>query len=386
MDVTLRKYRHRYRFWRNDARLRREFAEYRAAFLKKGLRLPDEREIREAMACRFPALKAKTKGELHIIALYHHYNWENFSLRPALERFGTVQHYDWFSEFDHQREKEWHGKTKEAMNRKLVEIVAGWHQKRAADVIFTYLSGELVSSRTMYDIRSLGVPLVNLSLNDKENFVGKVRKGEAMGMRDICPCFDLCWTSTEDALVKYAAAGALPFFLPEGANPEIHKPHDLEKIFDLSFVGQCYGNRPETIHRLEAAGVRVATFGYGWPSGPLPVEDMVRVYSQSRINLGFGGVSGHGATYCLKGRDFEVPMSGGLYLTEYHRELEKVYDLEKEIVTYRSFEELLARIRYLLAHPGEAEDIRKKGFRRATSEHTWERRFEKVFTLMGLIH
>jgi spore maturation protein CgeB len=89
--------------------------------------------------------------------------------------------------------------------------------------------------------------------------------------------------------------------------------------------------------------------------------------------------------FCLKGRDFEIPMSRGLYLTEYHPELERAYDLQHEIVTYSGFDDLLAKIRYLLAHPEKAEEIRDKGYQRARQEHSWERRFEKLFNLMGLI-
>ncbi|TRZ87231.1 hypothetical protein D4R89_09985, partial [bacterium] len=194
-----------------------------------------------------------------------------------------------------------------------------------------------------------------------------------------------CWTSTEDALKKYCVEGALPVYLPEGANPELHRPWEEQKSIDVSFVGQCYGTRPETIRRLNAEGIRVEAFGYGWPKGPLSTEEMVRLYSRSRINLGFGGVEGHEETYCLKGRDFEIPMSGGLYLTEYQPELEWVYDLGKEIVSYRGFDDLLANIRHLLSDPQGAEVIRQAGFRRARRDHTWEMRFERLFTLMNLI-
>jgi spore maturation protein CgeB len=227
--------------------------------------------------------------------------------------------------------------------------------------------------------------MVHFSLNDKEHFVGKVRGGLAFGSRDICRWFDLCWTSTEDALKKYCVEGALPVYLPEGANPELHRPLEQQKSIDVSFVGQCYGNRPETIRRLGAEGIRVEAFGYGWPNGPLSTEEMVRLYAKSRINLGFGGVEGHEETYCLKGRDFEIPMSGGLYLTEYHPELRSVYDLGKEIVAYGGFDDLLANIRHLLADPQKAEAIRQAGFRRARRDHTWEKRFERLFTLMSLI-
>jgi len=384
MNDPLKPYRRRFRSWKNRRRLAAELQQYEAAFAARGLTIPDDTTIGLTLRKRFPGLRPKPKGELTIVAVYHHYNWEDTSLEPALEKFGAVRHYDWFEGFDHT-DRAWRSFVKEEMNRELLGRIGRWVGEERPDVIFTYLSGELVSSKTMEAIRAFGVPMVHFSLNDKENFVGKVRGGLAFGSRDICRWFDLCWTSTGDALKKYCVEGALPAYLPEGANPELHRPRDLEKSIDVSFVGQCYGNRPETIRRLSAEGVRVETFGYGWPNGSLSTEEMVSLYSKSRINLGFAGVEGHEETYCLKGRDFEIPMSGGLYLTEYHPELERVYNLGQEIVTYRSFDDLLANIHHLLSDPQRAEAIRQAGFRRARQEHTWEMRFEQVFTLMNLV-
>jgi spore maturation protein CgeB len=370
--------------WRKTKRLRREFLEYEARFSSQRLAIPDDAAIRVALRDRFPGLGPKPKGALSIIAIYHNYNWEEGALKPALEKFGTVRRYDWFDAFNHSR-RDWRSSVKAEMNRDLVVRIGQWVAEERPDVIFTYFSGELVFPETVQALRSFGVPMIHFSLNDKEHFVGKVRGGLAFGSRDICRWFDLCWTSTEDALKKYCVEGALPVYLPEGANPELHRPWELEKIIDVSFVGQCYGNRPETIRSLREAGIRVEAYGYGWPNGPLSIEEMVRLYAKSRINLGFGGVEGHEETYCLKGRDFEIPMSGGLYLTEHHPELERVYDLGKEIVTYRGFDDLLANIRHLLADPQRAEAIRQAGFRRALKEHTWEMRFERVFSLMNLV-
>jgi len=384
MKDPLKTYRRRFRSWKNRVRLKGELESYEAAFASRGLAIPDDSATRLALQNRFPGFRPKPKGALSIIAIYHNYNWEDGALKPALEKFGTVRRYDWFKAFDHSG-RDWRSSVKAEMNRELVVHIGQWVAGERPDVIFTYLSGELVFPETVQALRSFGVPMIHFSLNDKEHFVGKVRGGLAFGSRDICRWFDLCWTSTEDALKKYCVEGALPVYLPEGANPEVHRPWEQEKTIDVSFVGQCYGNRPETIHRLRAEGIRVEAFGYGWPGGPLSTEEMIRLYSKSRINLGFGGVEGHEETYCLKGRDFEIPVSGGLYLTEYHPELERVYDLGKEIVTYRGFGDLLANIRHLLADPQRAEAIRQAGFRRARRDHTWEMRFERVFTLMNLV-
>ena len=383
-DGSFKTLQKRFGRWSNTKRLRRELFEYEARFASRGLAIPDDSAIRLALQNRFPGLMPKPKGALSIIAVYHHYNWEDYSLKPAMEKFGTVRRYDWFEAFDHSG-GDWRGAVKAEMNRDLAVRIGQWVAAERPDVIFTYLSGELVFPETVQALRSFGVPLIHFSLNDKEHFVGKVRGGLAFGSRDICRWFDLCWTSTGDALKKYCVEGALPVYLPEGANPELHRPWEQQKTIDVSFVGQCYGNRPETIRRLRTEGIRVEAFGYGWPNGPLSTEEMVRLYAKSQINLGFGGVEGHEETYCLKGRDFEIPISGGLYLTEYHPELERVYDLGKEIVAYRGFDDLLANIRHLLADPQGAEAIRQAGFRRARRDHTWEMRFDRLFSLMNLV-
>lgn len=384
MSYPLKSYRKAYRSWRNRRRLEKEGERYRGEFERLGLSVPDDDAIRRAVKARRPDLSPVPRGSLRSLAIFHDYNWERTALLPALETFGEVVHYDWRDRYDHGR-KEWRKGLKEEMNRDLLGFARSFMRERPVHVIFTYLSGELVTPATMRELSSLGVPIVNLSLNDKEAFTGRVRAGFAMGIRDICRSFDLCWTSTRDALEKYCVEGATPLYLPEGANPEVHRPLDVEKTFDVSFVGQCYENRPAVIAALRDAGIRVEAFGPGWPSGPLPTEEMVRTYSRSRINLGFGGVAGHRETYCLKGRDFEVPMSGGLYLTEGHEELSPFFEVGKEIVTYRGIEDLIAKIRRLLANPGEAETIRSAGRARALREHTWEMRFSKVLGTLGVI-
>jgi len=384
MNDPFKRYRRLFRVWKNSRRLEKELHYYRSTFKSCGLTVPDEDTIRNALKNKFPKTEPKPKGTLNVLAIYHHYNWENESLKTSLERFGKVGHYEWFEQFNHQR-KDWQRSIKAKMNEDLLYQAKQWIRTNSTDVIFTYLSGELISPEAVRELGAFGVPMINLALNDKESFVGKIRKDRATGMRDICRYFDICWTSTEDALKKYCVEGALPAYLPEGANPEIHKPYDIEKSIDVSFVGQCYGNRPQIIHLLKEHGIQVEAFGYGWSNGPLSTEDMVRMYSKSKINLGFGGVAGHKNTYCLKGRDFEIPMSGGLYLTEYNPELERVFDVGKEIVAYRNFEDLVEQISFLLSHPEEAEAIRQRGFHRARREHTWEMRFEKIFTLLGLI-
>jgi hypothetical protein len=385
MSSAFRMLRRSFRAWRNRRRLEREETHYRNSFCQHGLSIPGETEIRARIALRLPGRTPKAKGDLHILAIYHNYNWEGPSLGPSLAAFGEVKHLDWRDPALAAGKQPGDAGWREAMNAGLLRTVQAWAVERPFDAVFTYLSGEQVDSGALEKLRGFGAPMANLALNDKETFVGRVRGGHAAGARDICRHFDLCWTSTIDALEKYVVEGATPLYLPEGANPGIHRPYDEEKVYDVSFVGQCYGNRPGVVARLREAGVRVEAFGPGWPSGPLTMEEMVRTWSRSKINLGFGGVLGHNETFCLKGRDFEVPMSGGLYLTEHHEELLPFYEIGREIVTYTGFGDLLEKIRWLLSDPEQAEIIRRAGRVRALREHSWEMRFDRVFRMLGAL-
>jgi len=384
MNDPLKPYRRRFRLWNNERKLRREQCGYAAKFQKMKLRLSGDDELRRELKAVFPHLTPRPVGKIRTIAIYHHYNWENHALIPALEKFGPVRHYDWFDEFNHQN-KDWRRTGKKRLNRALPVKMREWMEREPADFIFMYVTGELIDPETLAALRGLGVPMVNMGHDDKRLFVGKVRGGLAFGARDICRYFDLYWTSTEDALMKYRVEGARPIYMPEAANPEIHKPYDLEKTIDVSFVGQRYGNREGVIRELQRSGIAVQAYGFGWPNGPLEIEDMVKLYSRSKINIGFGGVEGHRNTFCLKGRDFEIPMSGGLYLTEDHPELANAFKPGEEILTYTGMNDLTGKIRHYLQHEDEAEAIRRKGRERALRDHTWEARFARILRLLGLL-
>lgn len=384
MNDPLKIYRRKLRLWKNKLKLKREAQYYLKRFQDLNLAIPTEEDLKQEMKKRFPLLASKAKGSLSIAAFYHNYNWENESLQPSLEKFGRVRRYDWGENFSNKG-KNWSKEALEAINKALLDRMESWMAEEKIDVIFAYVSGEVVWPETLKAFRRHQAPMINLSLNDKESFVGKVKNGRAWGMRDICGFFDLCWTSTQDALIKYRVENALPLYLPEAANPQVHKPYPEEKSIDVSFVGQCYGNRREVINALRQRGIAVEAYGAGWPKGHLSTEEMVRIYSRSKINLGFGGIAGHDDTFCLKGRDFEIPMSGGLYITEDHPELTAFFEPGEEILTYSGIDELAAKIKYCLANPEKTEKIRERGRARALREHTWEMRFEKIFRLIGLL-
>ncbi len=341
------------------------------------------RALRSRLASRGSAPTPKRRGDLHVFLAYRLANWEAV-LPRELRRFGRVTEFEWGSlGFDH-RVGNWI-EQRPVMNRAMLERFRSAHAEQPVDCVVGYLSGHAVSPEMVGTMARAGTAVFNFCWDDKLRFRGPRVGGWRTGPAAIARCVDLNLTNAPSSVLRYRVEGSLALFWPEGASPEVHRPYEGDFEFDVSFVGKRYGWRPAFLSKLERAGIRVEAFGSGWPNGPLDDAEMVRLYSRSRINLGFGGIGYSRRLLCLKGRDFEVPMSGGLYLTQENPELSLVYDVGREIVTYQDEADCAEKIRCLLNTPREAAEIRARGRSRALRDHTWEARFAKLFELAGLL-
>ena len=76
-------------------------------------------------------------------------------------------------------------------------------------------------------------------------------------------------------------------------------------------------------------------------------------------------------------RLFEVTGIGSFILTEFHPNIVKIFKPGVEIETFRDTNELIAKVKYYLAHPAERESIARKGQERCFKEHLIENRIKK---------
>jgi spore maturation protein CgeB len=286
----------------------------------------------------------------------------------------------------------------------LLEQIRAAHAAFPIRLFFSYFYDACVEPAVLDEIGRLGIVTVNWFCNASY---------QLHLVREIAPHYDWCLVPERFRLEDYRALGARPIYCQEAANPRRYQPHDARPEFDLAFCGQSYGERPGIVLWLRAQGFDVRVWGPRWeyhiapPSrnplrhwlskpdglpaeavgGVLDDDALIALYSRARINLGFAAVDdsrpGHRLTQ-VRLRDFEVPMSGGFYLTEHSDELADFFTPGVEIETWRTREELRDKCRYYLAH----EDARRRraapGRARALREHSWEHRFAAAFHEMGL--
>ncbi len=321
---------------------------------------------------------------LRILLLASINNWEIDLIIP-LKELGELAHCNWKSVGYFPSKIEWLA-YRQKVNKDMIDTFDKFARAGPVDVVVGYCSDFNTAPETLQYMKSKGAVILNFCWDDKLYFLSS-HKQQYSGVGRIAPFVDLNLTNAPSSIAKYQRVGALAMFWPEGANPLPNPPHfgPIRTDIDALFVGGRYGWRGKFVERLIADGVKVLAYGNGWPNGPAPGDSLHQLYIESPIVLGFSGVGYSKKLKCLKGRDFEVPMAGGLYLTQYNPELKLVYDIEQEILTYKNYEDCKAKIHWVSQNREKALEIRKNGFQRALDDHSWKKRFEDVFTLCHLM-
>lgn len=384
-----------------------------------------------------PALTEVRFDSLRVFCALHDHYWEADNLIAGLKDAGCeVVHYDPGHPFHEALGPDWTEEDRARVSQRMLEAVRREHSRRPLDLFFSYLLKQLVYPDAIREVGKLGVPTVNYWCNGAHQFYL---------VDEISPAFDYCVVTERAALAKYREVGARPVYLQMAANPRIYHPYDVPKEYKVTFVGQRYADRPTYVLHLLKNGIDVRVWGPGWTrdrtfgekglgtgvtlpyltkhprasayklldyvkreirhrvdipiwnerrltrvAGPsLAQQELVRMYSRSRISLGFStcGYARYEDRQKIRQihlRDFEGPMSGACYFVEYQEEIEDFYEVGREIVCYTTREDLLDKVRYYLAHPEEAERIRRAGYDRARRDHTWVRRFRELFNAIGL--
>jgi hypothetical protein len=340
--------------------------------------------LRRRVADRAQRLRwPRVLGDLHLFLVYPHHNWEAV-LPAALQSFGQVSQFEWRSRGFDEAAADWLVR-RDDMNRELLTAFHAANRERPVDVVVGYVSGYTVAPQVLLEMARHGAVITNFCFDDKIYWPGKIEGGRHTSPAAIASAVDLNLTSDPAAATRYFAHGGLSLFHPEAADPTWYAPLSVPFEYDVSFVGAAYGWRPRLIEGLRKLGVPVTCFGKGWPNGSVANEEMNGLYARSRINLGCGGIGFSHKLLCLKGRDFEVPMSGAVYLTQDNPELALVFAIGEEILTYRDVADCARIIHTLLADPERAGRIRRAARARCLADHTYAARWTGVFRALGAL-
>ncbi len=250
-------------------------------------------------------------------------------------------------------------------------------------IAFFYHSGRHISDELMEQLHDRGIRTAIMSLDDKHQFSYPIDPvtNEPHQLR-VARQADLYWTTWKAGTQIVKQIGGNPWYNGEAANPYFYRPLGLERDLDVVFIGANYGYRGYFVNYLLKRGIPIECYGNGWPNGRVSSEEMVCLFNRAKVVLGFGGVGHMAEVKHLKGRDFEVPMCGSLYLTSYNPELCDFFNIGREILCYSSLEECEELIVWAIQNPDDCQTIRNAARQRSLHEHTWEKRLQSMFDVL----
>jgi spore maturation protein CgeB len=335
------------------------------------------------------------------------YSYEHNNFYDSLVRMGNGKHTVIYFAFDEIMR----ALGKDAMNKRLLEIV----EKERPELCFFFIFTDEIKKETIKKITDSGNTITfNWFADDHWRFRNYSKYWATL----------FNWVSTTDSQApdKYKKIGYNNVIKTQWAcNQFLYKKTKSGIKHDITFIGQAHSNRREIIDRLRKFGISVECWGSGWPNGRILQNDMVRLFSESRINLNLTTSSGTlklkpivkiffnrrvDDSYQLvnpklwaaniksflidkrreqiKGRNFEVPGCGGFLLTGDADNLRDYYKDGEEIVIFNSTEDLIYKAKYYLGHEKERNSIADTGYMRTVSNHTYERRFNEIFKTIGV--
>lgn len=334
-------------------------------------------ELRRALRAR-AGQRRMLRGRPRVIA-FGARQWESLGLWPAFERLSDFTLVDYAEVLAAIPEK----RAGTVQRRQIIEYCKqriGSAGERF-DLAFLYIDTEYLEPDLFRHLRGLGTWTVLMGLDDKRRLWLQEERGMPVGQETVAADVDLLWSTFRAGCAYVESRGGRAWYAPEAADPGYHRPMGVPRTRDIVFVGQRNFGRWMIVEGLRRCGFRVEAFGQGWGNGFISSQRTVELFSEAKVVLGVGDAGGIAGAQHLKGRDFEVPMCGAVYLTTYNPELADWFDIGREILCYSSLPNLVEVLTWILPNESAQDEIRASALARARRDHTWEVRLRQMFSL-----
>tara|TARA_R110002094_G_scaffold114300_7_gene110181 strand:+ start:3873 stop:4874 length:1002 start_codon:yes stop_codon:yes gene_type:complete len=195
-------------------------------------------------------------------------------------------------------------------------------------------------------------------------------------------------TPAEHMMPRLTLEKVRAYCMPFGI-PSMCDRMDVEKIYDVSFVGQKHGIRERVVSQLRGSGIKIDTWGHFWPDhashhGRPSYSEMSRIFNQSKVNLNLRWCSRSEQHGQIKGRDFELMGCGAFMMATKHFETQ---DFNELYVPGEEFAEadmidLADTIRHYVNDDKARQDMADRAYRKR-EENLWTTRLKEFLEDWG---
>lgn len=208
--------------------------------------------------------------------------------------------------------------------------------------------------------------------------------------------FDLILTSFPHYVEKFRKMGIKSEYFKIAFEPRVlEKVGPQKRIYDVTFIGSFSPHHSQGTKVLEAVAKEIPLniWGQGLqylsPNSPLRRNfhgeawglDMYKILAQSRIVI-----NRHisvAEDYANNMRLYESTGMGAMLITDYKKNLNQLFKVDKEVVAYKNTEELICKIKYYLKHERERAAIAKAGQQHTLKDHTYQIRMKELVIILN---
>ena len=262
------------------------------------------------------------------------------------------------------------------MNKKFLELI----EKEKPDYIFFLLIYDEFYIDTLLKIREIS-PLTRTI-----NFFGDDDSLYDNFSRFYSLIIDYHLVSQVENIVRYRKDKIERVFPSFAVNTERFYQMNLEKVYDVTFIGSPKEDRYKIIKFLKDSGINIKIFGTGWSKyadlneiygGVLDYESLVKVINQSKININF--TKNRLGIPHFKSRLFEIASCKSFMISEYYSGYMRMLKKDIELVMFKDEYDLLDKIKYYLKNENEREKIAELAYKKVIKYYTQDYEFNKIF-------
>lgn len=151
----------------------------------------------------------------------------------------------------------------------------------------------------------------------------------------------------------------------------IRKIANIERICVLNLLGEQFPVTLYTYSRIDTSKLENVTVMPPVEYG----EASAIIFAGSKINL---NISLRGIEGGTPQRIMDIMGAGGFVITNYCKETAELFEEDKELVMFRTPEELMEKAAYYLAHDGKREKIAAAGQRKVLQCYTYDKKLKQL--------
>jgi len=244
------------------------------------------------------------------------------------------------------------------------------------DTVFRPLKNRRISADYLCDVSFIGNSMVVPALESLEKIPGKLNPlVEKMAL------FLSSARMPFDAVLATLEKKELSLLAPLSAQERLDFESAILWRATLLYRLSCIDVLKDFHPRIHGDEGWKELLGDGYTFGP-PLNyynELPAFYNACRINFNATSLQMLAA---VNQRVFDVPACGAFLLTDHQDAIEELFDVGREVITYRSRDEIPELVRFYLRNPKEREIIVQRGRERILKEHTYRDRLGAIIQNM----